>query len=231
MNKFVRAIKDLDIAAIEKMLPKWIGWSERDGKNALHYLCGVNISGDAEKAETSLQILKLFLKNGMDINSLHFIPDPNCDFPATPLWYAYTRGRNEKLYKFLLKNGAGPDGCMFAIAWYDDAQAAELFRKHGAKITDESGQDTPFLAAFGWKKFNMAEWFLKNGANVNVTDEKGNTALFCAVKQRQKYDEKDIELLLEYGADVDKENAQGISPKKLAEAMKRRKIFKLFEAR
>lgn len=149
----------------------------------------------------------------MDINSLHRIPDKNCDFPATPLWYAYTRGRNEKLYKFLLKNGANPDGCMFAIAWYDDAKAAELFKRHGAKITDESGQDTPFLAAFGWKKFAAAEWFLKNGADVNAPDEKGNTALFYAVKMRQKYEEKDIELLLKYGADINKENNEGISPK------------------
>src|SRR4051812_32056831 len=116
MNKFIKAIKTLDLNLIKELLeaePKWIEWSEDNGKNALHYLCGLNISKDAQKAEMSLRILKLFLKSGMNINAVHNIADKDCGFPATPLWYAYTRGRNEKLFTYLLKNGADPNNCMF----------------------------------------------------------------------------------------------------------------------
>jgi hypothetical protein len=36
-------------------------------------------------------------------------------------------------------------------------------------------------------------------------------------------------MLLKYGADINKENREGISPKKLAETNHQRKIMKLFE--
>ena len=229
MNKFIKAIKSLDLASTKALLqqqPEWNKWHEDNGKNALHYLCGVSVSGDPEKAETSLQMLRLLLKSGMNINSIHTIKGEGCDFFATPLWYAYTRGRNEKLYTYLLKIGADPNNCMFAIAWYDDVKTAELFKKYGAAIENNNGVDTPFLAAFTWKKINAATWFLKNGANVNATDNDGNTALFYAVKR--KYPVEQIQLLLQYGADFNKENKAGISPKLLAEQNRQKKILSLF---
>jgi len=228
MNKFIQAIKELNIDAVSHILqkePKWISWAEDSGKNALHYLCGIDISKHPQKAGTSLDILQLLLKSGMDINSIHQIKDGCGFFPATPLWYAYTRGRNEKLYTWLLANNANPDNCMFAIAWYDDVEAAALFKKHGADIDSVSAGNTPFMAAFNWRRFNVAEWFLKNGANVNATDPDGNTALFYAVKR--KYDAEQIALLLKFGADVNLENNNGISPLKLAELNRQRKILEI----
>jgi hypothetical protein len=228
MNKFIQAVKDLEINAIKALLqkdPKWIGWVEDDGKNALHYLCAVNIASNLQKADTSLQILKFLLKSGMDINAIHQIKDGCGFFPATPLWYAYTRGRNELLYHYLLDNGADPEHCMFAIAWYDDTKAADLFKAHGANINDGSIGETPFLAAFNWKRFPVAEWFLQNGADVNFADKKGNTALYYAVKK--KYQIEQIQLLLKFGADWNKENDKGISAKKLAELNRQRKILGL----
>jgi len=229
MNKFIQAVKDLDLPYLEALLqkePKWINWAEDNGKNALHYLCGVDVSKDPLKAEASFLILKLLLKSGMDMNSVHKIPDGCGDFPATPLWYAYTRGRNEELFTYLLGVGADPEHCMFAIAWYDDAEAAALFKKHGAVIDDHSNGDTPFLAAFMWKRFKVAEWFLKNGADVNAADKDGNTALYYAVKRKYKIEQ--IQVLLKFGAGFDRENNKGISPKKLAEANKQRKILSFF---
>ncbi|HEX5152722.1 MAG TPA: ankyrin repeat domain-containing protein [Parafilimonas sp.] len=229
MNKFIKAIISLDLDSTKGLLqqkPEWIDWQENNGKNALHYLCGVGTSDDAQKAETSLQILQLLLKAGMNINSIHTIKSEGCDFFATPLWYAYTRGRNEKLYSYLLKQGADPDNCMFAIAWNDDVKAAGLFKKYGAAIENKNGVDTPFLAAFNWKRFEVAAWFLKNGANVNAADNAGNTALFHAVKR--KYPVEQIQLLLQYGADPNKENNAGLSAKQLAEKNRQKKILGLF---
>jgi hypothetical protein len=229
MNKFIQAIKGLDLPLLEQIIrtePKWINWTEEDGKNGLHYLCGVSIAAHSEKAETSLNILKLFLKSGMDINSIHLIKDSCDNFPATPVWYAYTRGRNEKIWKYLLDQGANPENCMYAIAWYDDAEAATLFKKHGAGIEGTNKMDSPFFAAYNWKRYKVSEWFLQNGADVNFTDAKGNTALYYAVKRKLKGEQ--IELLLQFGADFNKKNNEGISPKMLAETNRQRNILKLF---
>jgi ankyrin repeat protein len=60
---------------------------------------------------------------------------------------------------------------------------------------------------------------------VNFADNKGNTALFYAVKR--KYDSEQIEMLLKYGADANKKSKDGISPKMLA-ASNRKNILRLF---
>jgi ankyrin repeat protein len=229
MNKFISAIKSLDLPLVAELLqkkPEWINWAEDDGKDALHYLCGTEISKQPQKASESLALLKLLLKSGMNINSVHRIKDGDCGFfPARPLWYAYAKGRNELLYPWLLANGADPENCMYAIAWNDDVEAAKLFKQYGATTDGDSLIDTPFLAAFNWKRFEVAKWFLENGANINAADPKGNTALHYAVKR--KYDIGQIELLLKFGADVNRENKDGISPKKLAETNRQMKILKL----
>ena len=229
MNNYIQVIKDLDLGAVKEMIaraPKWLEWAEPDGKNALHYLCGVPIEQHPGKEETSLQMLKLLLKSGMDIDSIHRIPERGGYFPGTPLWYAYTRGRNVKLYTYLLSKGANPQNCMYAITWYDDAKAATLFKKYGALIDGPPGMDSPLMAAFAWKKFKMAAWLLKNGAEVDAVDQKGATALFHSV--RRKYDVAHIKLLVKFGADPDKQNHDGKSPRKLASSYRDKTIVNIF---
>jgi hypothetical protein len=227
MNRFLTAVISLDLPAVREMLddPKWLGWAEPSGKNALHYLCGTPLNGDAAQAATALKILKLLLKHGMDINSVHRIEDKNCDFfPATPLWYAYTRGRNEKLYRYLLKQGAVSSHCWWAIAWYDDIAAGKLWFKHGAAIDEKPSLNELFLGSFQWKKSNFARWLLEQGADVNAADEKGNTALMMAVKRR---DEDSIKFLVSHGADADKTNKDGVSARTIVEQKGPKRLLKL----
>ena len=270
-NKFIKAISGLDLEAVKTILrsdPECLTWQQSDGKNALHFLCGVPmfrrpagkvtpaqrtaLSGPvtaatgsfAGRADSSLNILKHLLASGMDINSVQKIPDKKCGyFPATPLWCAYTRGRNEKLYTYLLKGGADPRNCMYAITWYDDTQAAIRLKKFGAfsseqgtdrekyfeNINGPTGMDSPLLAAFAWKRWNMAEWLLKNGANPDSTDERGATALFYSV--RKKYEPSHIRLLLKYGADPDHRANDGRTPRSIAASYRDKTVLRLFGTR
>jgi hypothetical protein len=86
------------------------------------------------------------------------------------------------LYKYLLSGGADPEHCMFAIAWYDDAEAAQLFIQHGARIDGFEAMDSPLLASFNGKKFNAAQWFLQNGADVDRR-ERRHGALVCSKEE------------------------------------------------
>ena len=246
MNKLIEAVTSFNFGAVEQLLEndsKWRTWSQPDGKNALHFLCGTpvvakwNVPGyelkspDAERSAASLALAKLLIKNGLDINSIHKIPDKNCGhFPATPVWYAYTRGRNEKLYKWLLKNGGSPHHCMFAITWYDDAKAAELFKKYGAlSKNEESTEDKHkllsncLIAALGWKKYKIAEWLLQNGADPNSRDPRGNTVLTYCVEK--KYPADIIKMLVQHGADADLPNAKGKSARQIARSFRDKTIF------
>jgi ankyrin repeat protein len=230
MNKFIKAIKELDLDSVQDMVrkdAKWLEWAEPSGKNALHYLGGLVVGDDMAKADEALRMVKFLLAGGMDINSIHRIEEKNCDhFPATPLWYAYTRGRNEKLYKYLLKSGANPNHCMWAIAWYDDIDAAKLFIKHGANLDEKPSKNELFLGAFAWKKYKFAEWLLKEGADVNAPGPRGYTALVFAVKRREQ---DTVRMLLKYGADPDTEGEDGMSARKLAEEKGPKRIAKLLE--
>lgn len=229
MNKYIEAIKAFDLERVRELLqidPKWLTWSEPSGKNALHYLCGVSLAGDPKQSSESLAILKLLLKSGMDIDSVHLIEESNCDhFTATPLWYAYTRGRNEVLYKYLLKTGADTRHCWWAIAWYDDIPAAKLWLQHGAKIDQRPTLDELFLGSFQWKKLDFAYWLLDMGAQVNAADGDGNTALMMAVKRK---DEDAIRRLVSLGADPDRVNHKGVSARSIAIAKGPRRLLDLF---
>lgn len=225
MNQFIKAITDLDLDKVRRYLelPKWAAWSEPTGKNALHYLCGIPNLGD-DKKESSLKMLKLLLKSGMDINSVHRIDSEKCDFfPATPLWYAYTKGRNEKQYKYLLKQGANTDNCWWAMSWYDDVDAGKLWLKHGAKIDKI---DQLFVGTFGRKRYKFVEWLLVQGADVNATDDKGNTALVIAVKRK---DEDAIKLLLSRGGDPDKKNKEGFSSRTITRSKGPKRVLDLLD--
>lgn len=229
MNKFIQAIKDLDLEAVAGMTakdPKWFKWTDPKGKNALHYLGGVVVGDDSGKSETSLEILKLLLAGGMDIDSIQQIEEKDCGFPATPLWYAYTRGRNEKLYKYLLEQGANTDNCWWAIAWYDDIPAAELWLEHGARIGEKPSLNDLFLGSFAWRKYGFAEWLLKKGADVNSPGPGGLTALMFGVKRKE---EETIRMLLRYGADPDKESEDGMSARKLGDEKGPKRIARLFD--
>src|SRR3982750_4642862 len=190
MNSYIKAVTSLYHAGVARMVqekPKWLSWAEPSGRNALHYLCGVGPSDDPEKAEASLKILKLLLKNGMDINSVHRIEEKNCNFfPATPLWYAYTRGRNEKLYKYLLNQGADPSHCWWAIAWYDDVAAGKLWLKHGAEIKEKPSLNELFFGSSQSKKYNFAQWALDQGADINTEGPHGLTGLMLAVRRKDE---------------------------------------------
>jgi hypothetical protein len=233
MNKFIQAIKKLDLDLISSLIkeePQWLTWSEDRGKNALHYLCETAPYGDALKAATILQILQLLLEHGMDMNAVDYRgPAGHTPFPATPLWCAVSYGRNELIYTWLLQNGATGPNCLSALVSNDDVAGAEIFQQYGHTTENaaKEGRNLLLTWALVWPRYNMTKWLLVNGVDVNAVDPNGETALFYAVKKQLGFEYTG--LLLQYGADPDIENKDGMSPRKLAMEKNNKRLLRVID--
>lgn len=233
MNKFIEAIKSLNLNLISSLIreePHWLTWTEDRGKNALHYLCEINPYGDELKAEVILQILQLLLQNGMDMNAVDYRgPAGHTPLPATPLWCAASYGRNEMIYTWLLQNGAKGPNCLFTLASNDDVAGAEIFQQYGHTVENSAkeGRVLLLMSALMWPRYNMTKWLLVNGVDVNALDQNRETALFYAVKKQLGLEYTG--LLLQYGADPDIENNEGMSPRKLAMAKNNKRLLRVID--
>ncbi|MFI1170197.1 ankyrin repeat domain-containing protein [Streptomyces melanogenes] len=82
-------------------------------------------------------------------------------------------------------------------------------------LADKAGM-TPLHFAAQSQAASAAEILLAAGASVDVGDDNGNTALFNAVFN-YRGDPATLQVLLEAGADPEKQNAKGVSPRGLAD--------------
>jgi uncharacterized protein len=95
-----------------------------------------------------------------------------------------------------------------------DAAEAELARGADVGLQDHQGM-TPLHAAAQQGSVNVARVLLARGAPVDSVDQWGNTPLWRAVFNKSG-DPALIQMLLDAGADPDRLNAAGNSPRGLA---------------
>ena len=226
-SRLFQSIKSLDrkaVAALLEAQPALRQMKDERRRNALHFLCSLP---DTDKSRVrSLELAEYLLDVGFDINEPAFVEGP---FKATPLWYAISRGRNLTLAKLLLKNGSTPEYCLWSAAFHDDVEAIDLLIKHGARVDPVAEDETPFLGAIKWSHFAAAERLLRHGANVNIQNSKGMTALHFLLKKNS--DRKHIEMLLRHRADPTLENAEGKSPLDMVAKRRDKTLFGLFSKR
>jgi ankyrin repeat protein len=128
-----------------------------------------------------------------------------------------TEGGNLKIIQLLLKkgaevNGKGKDGLMPLAVAVDEnfTEAATLLISKGADVnllftrTDGNSDTFPLMTASCYGSVEMMSVLLTNGAKIDLTNKKGDTALIAAAKY--PYPEA-VRLLLKNKADV---NAKGL---------------------
>jgi len=96
-------------------------------------------------------------------------------------------------------------------------QNLEVLIKHGAIINPkkEKISEIPLHAAVQnvWASIRITEFLLKKGANVNLKDSEGNTALHLVFKNKPVEVQKEyINLLLSNGAEINSRNNSGMTP-------------------
>lgn len=194
--------------------PELATTTDRSGRTALHLCAGAAMARTRRPASASVATARALIAAGAALDAVHEIPDGGAMFPAHPLWHAVARGRNRTLVRFLLREGANPDYCLWAVVWSDDLVTARLLHAHGANLDLTFHDETPLLYATRLRRTRMARWLLDHGANPNIGDADGRTPLAHAVRRR--YSTAEIEALLRHGADPQIAANDGMTPLELA---------------
>jgi len=226
-TRLFQSIKALDVEAVASLLevnPDLLRTVDERRRNPLHFLCG--LPADPRTSARSLALARRLLDAGLDVNAPAFVEGA---FQATPLWYAISRGRNLPLARLLLKHGSTPENSLWAAAFADNVEAIDLLVRSGAKLDPVTEDETPFLLAIKWSRFVGAERLLRHGANVNIQNSKGLTALHLVLKKNS--DRKHVEMLVRHGADPTIKSRDGKSPLDLVRNRRDKTYFALLSRR
>ena len=209
----VRAGDSRQVAAALRERPQLLALIDDAGRTLLHNCARRPVSNEHGSA-ASVATAQTLLKAGVPINAVQPVNDGGETFPATALWYALGWGRNQPLASFLPKSGANPNQCMFALVYADDLASARLVRRYGAQIDEMFGGETPLIYAMRHRRASFAEWLLKEGANANMRDSRGLSALHHAVRRRLP--QSTLKALLKSGADTNAVAKDGTSVAQLS---------------
>ncbi len=137
---------------------------------------------EAISAKDTLLIAKL-IKEGSDPNVLD-------SYGTSPLMNA-CRWANAEIVRTLLSNGATVDSprsakgrtpLIVACAYYSGITVCRLLIEHGADVNAlTSANETALMLAASNAKVAVVDYLLEKGANPNLKDAKGKTALDYAI--------------------------------------------------
>ena len=156
--------------------------SARDagGLTALQCCAGSRLwRGDGARARALLGIAQLLLDAGAEPNA----PTRSWGQDVDAVYFAVSSG-NEALFTLLLERGAGADAALASAIWREDERFAELALAHGARPDRSQAGDRPLLnEMIRWGQVRQALWLLERGADPNVADPRGWTALHQAASR------------------------------------------------
>ena len=205
-TRLVERVKAHDWAEVEhgvRAAPQLLAWRDERGRSLLHICCATPPKSP-KQIEASIKTADVLIAAGLDISEAAFTEG---DWRATPLWCAIGRGRNLVLAEHLLKLGCDREHCLWAAQFARDPDAIRLLVRYGAKIDANHEEGTPFMAAVKWSHFEEAKVFLELGANPDVTDNDGLTALHLMLKKGSAPEH--IAMVIRHGASGDIPDREG----------------------
>ena len=218
-TRLIEAVKALDLSEVKRILeekPELLRVWNDQGRNLLHLACSVDCDALKLPQSTATKMVMFLLDQGLDIEEEGGSGSDLCK----PIWFAVCRGRNIALVKSMLKRGAQPTG-LYAAGWWEDIDILNTLIDAGADMAVVVGV-TPFLACWGWKRFEAAKALALKGANVNAQDKRGRTALHIGVEK--EFEPSLLKWLAKHGASPDIPDRDGVTARQRA-ARKRNKAF------
>jgi ankyrin repeat protein len=218
-TRLIEAVKNLDLAGTKKILaakPELEKVWNDQGRNLLHIACSVECEDIGKPKSAAVRMVTFLLDRGFNIEEDGGAGPDLCK----PIWFATAKGRNKAVVKLLIDRGAKPNG-LYAAGWWEDIDILNLLIDAGADKEVVVGV-TPFLACWGWQRFKAAKALALKGANVNVQDARGRTALHIGVEK--EFDPALLTWLVKHGASPDIPDREGVTAR-LKASRKRNKKF------
>lgn len=198
-TRLTAQVRAFDVMAVYKGLldnPELLHYRDSRGRNWLHLTASIDVHKHPElDPDQSIRLAESLIQSGLGVDEPAFSEG---DWQATPLWYAVARGRNLPLATWLLDAGASPEHCLWAAAFRDDEAMLKLLVDRGANIDAVAEDETPLLGAVKVSRFLAVRILLEAGADPDVQDGKGMTALHYMLKKGSA--SRPLRLLAEHGA-------------------------------
>ena len=223
-TRLFEAIKNLDLAETKKILdakPELLKVRNDQGRNLLHLACSVDCGDIGKPKSAAVKMVAFLLDRGFDIEEEGGAGPDLCK----PIWFATAKGRNKPVVKLLLDRGAKPTG-LYAAGWWEDIDILNMLIDAGADKEIVVGE-TPFLGCWGWKRFKAAKALALKGANVNVQDKRGRTALHIGIEK--EFDPALLRWLVKHGASPDIPDRDGVTAREKASRKRDQRYLKALQ--
>ena len=219
-SRLIDAVKQLDLKETKRILdakPELEKIWNDQGRNLLHIACSVDCEDIGKPMSSAARMVAFLLDRGFDIEEDGGAGPDLCK----PIWFATAKGRNKAVVKLLIDRGAIPNG-LYAAGWWEDIEILNMLIDAGADKEVVVGV-TPFLACWSWNRFKAAKALVLKGANVNVQDKKGRTALHIGIEK--EYDPALLTWLVRHGASPDIPDCEGVTARLKASRKRNRKFL------
>lgn len=207
-----------DFAAVKRALAKSDALATaRDGEGGL---TGLQCACASRMPGKLLATATLLLDAGADPGAL----TKSWSHEVDAAYFACAAGHKE-LLELLLERGADATAALPSAAWRKTMELAEICLAHGAQIDEARAEGRALLNELvRWGQLTPALWLLEHGANPNIPDARGWTAVHQAASRGNA---RLMQAILAAGGDRTKLDAQGLAPWKVALQANKPKMMEL----
>lgn len=153
------------------------------GRMAIHIACAAK-PGVAPCEPHGIKTVTAILKAGVALEAEVPMDEDEGDFRATPVWYAYSRGENPALVRFLIGHGADTSYSLWAAVWRDDDVMCRKFLETKPRLNLRAHGETPIFYAARLKRLKTLKLLIAAGADPTIKDPRGRDAVDIARARR-----------------------------------------------
>jgi ankyrin repeat protein len=153
------------------------------GRMAIHIACAAQ-PGVKQGEPDGTKTVTALLKAGTPLEAEVPMDEDEGDFRATPIWYAYSRGENPPLVRFLIKRGADTSYSLWAAVWRDDEAMFRAFLKTRPRLNLRAHGETPIFYAARLQRLKTLKLLIAAGADPTIKDPRGRYAVDIARARR-----------------------------------------------